>query len=99
MTDITMYARRGEKRDDVDVTDYVPQGNAEPTSRLLDCDMEDCWAAEEWREEGTINNEPCAAYYLFDKSEIIDDKECPLEADRYPWDNDHIRRIIIREGE
>lgn len=89
MTGITMHDRYGDERLDLDVEDYLPIDNAYPTSRVLSRDSTDSWAAEEWAEEGVICGLPCVAIYLFSKDEVSGD------GDQYPWDTDHIERIII----
>lgn len=73
-------------------SDFTPdEDGAQPTSRLLDCDPEDFWAAEEWRENGTLEGVPCSVYYLFSAEEIAENPE------DYPWDEEHVSRVIARE--
>jgi hypothetical protein len=69
--------------------------NARPTGRLLDR-SEDYGYAEEWQEPATMpDGRQCLRMYLFDKDEITDDNGEPLEAEDYPWDDDHVQRIIL----
>ena len=50
---------------------------------------------QEWAERGTINGTPAKIYYMFDRNE--DDLDC--EADRLPWDADHITKIDVAEAD
>jgi len=77
----------------VDVSEFIASGeNATPTSRVLD-GSQDHGYAEEWQEEGTICGKSCRAIYLFDAEEVDQD------AENYPWDPDHIARIILDDDE
>ncbi|MBU1039808.1 MAG: hypothetical protein KKF77_01755 [Proteobacteria bacterium] len=74
---------------------FASSGNAEPTSRVLE-GSNDHGYAEEWVERGTYNGEPCRLVYLFDDADICDADGNPLEeADSYPWDVEHMARIIM----
>jgi len=65
-------------------------GHAEPTSRVLD-GSEDHGYAEEWQEPAVMpDGRPCLRMYLFD-----DDEVCEEEAENYPWDDDHVKRIVL----
>ena len=70
--------------------------NAEPTSRLLD-GSEDHGYAEEWQEPALMpDGRPCYRMYLFDSEELIDELTGEqINAEDYPWDDDHVRRIIL----
>jgi len=84
--------RHGKEVTGYTFDDFVPDEdeNAVPTSRLLSCDPEDFWAAEEWKEDGTIKGQPCTVYYLFDEDGC--NRELPED---YPWDEEHVSRVII----
>ena len=98
MTTITHTDRCGRIETSLTADDYKATSQAEPTSRLLSCDSEDHWAAQEWVEYGTIGGKECTAYYLFSTDDITDDDGNEFEeADMYPWDNDHLVRIVIDE--
>lgn len=74
-----------------------PTGNAEPTSRVLD-GSEDHGYAEEWAEPAALpDGRSCYRMYLFTKNEIVDDDGEPLEAENYPWDDDHVARIKVSD--
>jgi len=74
------------------------RGNAEPTSRLLD-GSEDHWASEEWEQPSSVRGQLCTIYYLFDADDIVDADDEPLEADRYPWDAEHISWVELCPAE
>lgn len=72
-------------------------GNAVPTSRVLD-GGEDHGYAEEWQEPAVLpDGRECYRMYLFDSSEIVNDNGEPLEAENYPWDDDHVARILLAD--
>lgn len=63
---------------------------AEPTSRLL-AGSEDHGYAEEWQEPAVLpDGRKCYRMYLFDAEDIAD-----KDPEFYPWDDDHVRRIIL----
>lgn len=69
--------------------------NAQPTSRLLD-GSEDHGYSEEWAEPATMpDGRKCHRMYLFDEDDISDDNGDPLDPESYPWDNNHVKRIIL----
>lgn len=75
------------------IKNYEPIESAEPTNRVLG--PEEGWAAEEWSERGTISGKPCTAYYLFAYDEIEDEYGDPIDPEHYPWDDEHIERVVI----
>lgn len=95
--------RHGKEVEGYTFDDFEPDkdGNALPTSRLLSCDPEDSWAAEEWKEHGTIKGLPCTVYYLFDQDDLNDAKEhCPDDPyEALPWGEEHVARVIIHTEE
>lgn len=102
MTDIRLFDRHGDEIKGVSYKDFDNGLNqAYPTSRLLSCDEEDCWAEEEWVNEGVINGMAAEAYYLFDAEDIDGAKtRCPDNPpEEYPWDEEHCARIIIINDE
>lgn len=71
--------------------------NAEPTSRCLS-GTNDFWAAEEWAEPVTApDGRKATKYYLFATEDITDDDGNALEADCYPWDAEHVSRVVIND--
>ena len=74
-----------------------PVGHAELTARLLDLgDAQGHGYAEEWAEPAILpDGRPCARIYLFFREAIRDVGGAPLEAEDYPWDEDHIHRIKL----
>jgi hypothetical protein len=74
----------------------VPRtGNAQPTSRVLE-GSSDHGYAQEWAEPAVLTDgRKCERIYLFTADEIVDDAGEPLEAEDYPWDDDHVRRIRL----
>jgi len=81
MVDIAMIESTGE--------------NAEPTSRLLD-GSEDHGYAEEWQEPAAMpNGDRCLKMYLFASDEITNEDGEPLQPEDYPWDDEHVRRVVI----
>ena len=74
---------------------FVSLDNAEMTGRILE-GTDDHGYAEEWSERGTYNGEPCTLIYLFDNDDICDANGNELEeTDQYPWDLEHMARIIM----
>jgi hypothetical protein len=72
-------------------------GNAEPTGRLLD-GSEDHGYAEEWQEPAVMpDGRRCSRMYLFEDDEIVDADGEPLLPEDYPWDDEHVSRIILIE--
>lgn len=68
--------------------------NAYPTNRLLD-GSQDHGYAEEWQEPATMpDGRPCLRVYLFDNDEV--DHE---DAADYPWDHEHVARILLIDEE
>ena len=88
------YTNSGEAIANALFSSFKGEGNAEPTSRVLD-GSEDQGYAEEWAEPGevTINGEvrPASLIYLFSSDECGDDP------DSYPWDESHAARILLRD--
>jgi len=41
----------------------------------------------------------CYRIYLFNEDEIKDDDGELLEADEYPFDHEHVQRIVLNEDE
>ena len=62
---------------------------AEATCRVIDHESPGC---QEWAGKCQIEGFPAVVYYIFD------DEECQSEdAEDYPWDVDHISKIVIAE--
>lgn len=75
--------------------DLTITGNAEPTSRVLDGSL-DHGFTEEWSEPATLpSGQACRVIYLFDDADIVDTDGEPLESENYPWDPEHIRRVVV----
>lgn len=69
--------------------------NAFTTSRVLD-GSNDHGFAEEWLEPATLpDGRSCYRVYLFDDEDITDDNGEPIDAEHYPWDDDHVARIKL----
>lgn len=68
------------------------EGNAEPTSRMLE-GSGDAWAAEEWIEYGQLEGQEYSIYYLFSEKDITWDDGSAREAEDYPWDVDHVSKV------
>ena len=79
-----------------EVNEYnlIIEGNAEPTSRLLEGSTSS-WAAEEWVQDGKLNGVDCRVLYLFKAEEITNSDGDSLEAEFYPWDFDHISWVDV----
>lgn len=79
----------------VDLDTVVMSGDAEPTSRVLD-GSQDHGYAEEWAESGTLQDgTKVKVMYLFDDEDICDEDGYPVEAEYYPWDSRHVRRVVV----
>ena len=70
--------------------------NAEPTSRVLDGSY-DHGFAEEWSAPAKLFGTDAVGtvIYLFTESDITDDDGEPLDAEFYPWDEEHTARVIV----
>lgn len=76
----------------IDPALVIATGQAEPTSRVLD-GSEDSQYAQEWLEPAMLpDGRQCFRAYLF-SAEDIDG----VEAGDYPWDNNHVERIILAD--
>ena len=81
--------------DSIDTSLVHSTGHAEPTSRLLD-GSEDHGYDEEWQEPAILpDGRKCYLMYLFDIADITNADGDALLAEDYPWDDDHVRRIIL----
>jgi len=90
---ISAYNHSDSSCEVIDPTLVEATGNAEPTGRLLD-GSEDHGYAEEWAESAILpDGRTCQRMYLFAANEIIGDDGEPLEAEDYPWDDEHVMRI------
>lgn len=88
---IYIYDRYTPYDKSLSVEDFRPSEEPSfPTNRVLDLDVEDSWADQEWEQTGIMDNQPAIAYYLFDEDEIEN-----KDPEDYPWDIAHISRIII----
>lgn len=68
---------------------------AQPTSRCLS-GSNDHWAAEEWVQDAIMpDGRKCQVFYLFSADEIVDDDGAGIIAENYPWDADHISRVVL----
>jgi hypothetical protein len=74
-------------------------GQPQPTARVLD-GSDDHGFAEEWQEPAVMpDGRKCYRIYLFNEDEIKDDDGELLEADEYPFDHEHVQRIVLNEDE
>lgn len=68
-----------------------------PTSRVLD-GSSDHGYAQEWKEAATLpDGSACYRVYLFDETEVTDEDGEAIDAENYPWDDDHVARIILAD--
>jgi hypothetical protein len=87
--------RTGDEMIDPALAEVETGTQAYPTSRLLD-GSSDHGYAEEWAEPATLpDGRPCLRMYLFDDEDIHDEEGEPLLAENYPWDHEHVRRILL----
>lgn len=63
------------------------------TCRLID-GADSAMDPQEWCEYGTIGGAKAAVYYIFSGDEASAE-----DAESYPWDADHVDRIVIAEDE
>lgn len=93
--EISPYNHSQSSNQQIDPSLVVGTGNAQPTSRVLE-GSEDHGFAEEWAEPAVLpSGEKCRRMYLFSADEIVSDDGEPLEAEDYPWDDEHVARINI----
>ena len=72
-----------------------PTDQAVPTGRLLDGSCDHGYV-EEWQEPAILpDGRECYRIYLFAAEDIYTDDGYPIDADEYPWDDDHVARIIL----
>ena len=70
---------------------------AEPTSRQLD-GSEDNGYTEEWREPAVMpDGTSCYKMYLFSEDDITYEDGEPRLAEDYPWDDEHVRRVVLAD--
>lgn len=95
-TKVSVYNLGGQLAGEIN-PDEIEYTNdpAQPTSRCLS-GSNDHWAAEEWAQDAIMpDGRKCQVFYLFSADEIVDDDGNPLEAENYPWDADHISRVVL----
>ena len=81
----------------IDPSLVVATDSAQPTSRVLD-GSSDHGYAQEWLEPAVMpDGTQCKRVYLFDDDDITDDDGEPLEAEDYPWDDNHVARILLND--
>ncbi|MDD5060685.1 MAG: hypothetical protein PHN44_00170 [Candidatus Marinimicrobia bacterium] len=81
----------------IDPSTVIATDQAVPTGRLLD-GSSDHGYVEEWQEPAILpDGRQCYRMYLFDDDDITDEEGNHLDADCYPWDNDHVRRILLAD--
>ena len=79
----------------VDIDTVNTTGNAEPTSRVLE-GSSDHGYAQEWTAPCTLpDGRKGLIVYLFTEEEVVDYTGESREAEDYPWDDNHIRRIKL----
>lgn len=89
------YDSQTDERIDPALAVVASGTQAYPTGRLLD-GSGDHGYDEEWFEKATLpDGRACYRAYLFDESDITDDDGEPLDAENYPWDSEHVRRIVL----
>lgn len=53
---------------------------------------------EEWAEPGILSDgRKVDVIYLFDEDDIVDSEGNVIAAEDYPWDHEHIRRVVVRD--
>ena len=78
----------------INIDDIILLDDAYPTSRVLDGSYDHGYNSE-WQQKGRLpDGRNVLISYLFDEDE---EKAAGEEAENLPWDNDHIRRIILSD--
>lgn len=96
-TKVSVYNLGGQPAGEInpEEIEYSENDPAQPTSRRLS-GSDDHWAAEEWVQDAIMpDGRKCQVFYLFSADEIADDDGQPIDADNYPWDADHISRVVL----
>jgi hypothetical protein len=96
---VSHYNYREKDTEQIDPSLVAATEQAQPTARILD-GSDDNGFAEEWQEPAVMpDGRKCYRVYLFNKDEITDEDGELLEADQYPFDHEHVRRIVLIEDE
>ena len=72
---------------------YTATSQAQPTARVLE-GSEDHGMAQEWSEEGKCGDIDVICYYIFSNSDITWDNGELMDAEDYPWDGEHVKKIV-----
>ena len=73
--------------------DYKVVYDAYATCRVLEGSTDSSYA-EEWIERVAQNGVEYDIYYLFDDDDITNTDGTPKLDEDYPWDDDHISKIV-----
>jgi hypothetical protein len=91
---LTSYNTEGSNDPLVNLDTVVTTDHAYPTGRLLDGSTDHGYS-EEWAEPARLSDgRKCLKMYLFDHDDIVVEGE-QLEAENYPWDNEHVKRVKL----
>jgi hypothetical protein len=94
---VSYYNHFSEDAEHIEPSLVEATDNAEPTSRVLE-GSEDHGYAEEWQEPAIMpDGRKCFRIYLFTEDEIINNEGESMEAENYPWDDEHVARIILAD--
>ena len=77
-------------------SDFKSTDQATPTSRQL-YGSGDHGMAEEWSEPGVCGTTDVTCYYIFSGDDITWDDGTIKDAEDYPFDADHVKKIIAAE--
>lgn len=82
---------------------FEPTDQAFPTNRAVESSAYAEWlddsVVEEWSEAGEVDGVEATRYYLFSKTDIEFDCGTPMDPEFYPFDADHVSRIIFNNPE
>jgi hypothetical protein len=97
IVNVTWYNYAAHGTEMIDAAEVKATGNAFPTSRVLN-GSSDHGYEQEWFEPAVLpDGRSCYRVYLFDEGDITDDNGDPIDAEDYPWDDQHVRRIKLRD--
>ena len=88
---VSYLNRQDTAEDPIDPSLVEPMDDAEPTNIAPPAGF-----AAEWKEPAIMpDGRKCLRMYLFTAGDIVDKRGKPLAAEDYPWDDEHVVRIIL----
>lgn len=88
---VSYLNRQDTAEDPIDPSLVEPTDDAEPTYGVAPEGF-----AAEWKEPAIMpDGRKCLRMYLFAAGDIVDKRGNPLDVEDYPWDDEHVARIVL----